>query len=115
MWLITPQVQQDLGVRRTAGVLQGVSQDDESVAVEVAGGEQAVLVVGLGQPLDEAAVVGQDGRGDGRQGPEGQGADKVAEQAGLGGPLVSELSGLDGVPARRSGRARRRPRLRRRG
>jgi hypothetical protein len=67
---------------RTAGVFQGISQDGEPVVVQMTGGEVAVVVEGLGEGGDSAAVPGEPG-GIERDGTEGI-AEDAANHSGKG-------------------------------
>jgi hypothetical protein len=79
-------VQKQFVVRWAAGVEQGVAEHGETGGVEVAGGEEAVVVGDLGQTLHEAVVAGEPGRVDGGRGAEG-GAEDVPEQVRMCPPL----------------------------
>jgi hypothetical protein len=58
----------------TAGVFEGVGQDAEPLVVEVAGWKVTVVVDGLGELGDGAAVPGEP------YGGEGYAVEKVAEE-----------------------------------
>jgi hypothetical protein len=74
------EMSEDLLVR-AAGFFEGVGKHGEASRVEVAPGEQAVVIGGLGQADDDAVLPPQHGRGDGRHPAEGVAEDIMYEVA----------------------------------
>ena len=87
------QVAENLRVG-TAGRRQHVGHDGEAGGVQVAAGQVALLVHGLRQRDDRAAVSGRLGGVNGH-GAERERAEDVAEQESLRGPLSIGGTGFD--------------------
>src|SRR6266508_1094293 len=94
MWPFASQVFKKLRVR-AARVGEGIRKNSEAGGVELARGEKAVVVRGLGEGPNEAAVPGEQGKVDGRQGTEGS-AEDVSKKLGL--CLLLQSVRLIGVP-----------------
>jgi hypothetical protein len=72
------------------GFFKGIAQHRQPLRVQLARGEQAVLVGLLRKTLDEAVVPGPDGRRE-SQGTEREGPEQVTKEVALAGRSLAYL------------------------